>query len=198
MNTAENSNMIQHFERWSSTYETSILQCILFDRVQAGLLARIPMDIAPKSILDIGCGTGRLLGKVAARWPSAWLIGVDPTPGMIAEARRNILGGTFHVGVAETLPIVDQSVDLVLTTVSFHHWNDQVQGLREVARVLHPGGRFLLADIILPRRWATVYPHFRPNDPLAVREMFAQAGLNVQTQHRLLANFLLITVGERL
>jgi ubiquinone/menaquinone biosynthesis C-methylase UbiE len=198
MNTPENMDMLQHFERWSSTYETSILQRILFDRVQASLLAAIPMDTIPESIMDVGCGTGRLLGKMAARWPSARLIGVDPTPGMIVEARQNIPRGTFHVGAAESLPVADQSVDLVLTTVSFHHWADQVQGLREVARVLHPGGCFFLADLILPHRWATIYPHFRPNNPMAVRGMFAQAGLNVRAQHRLLATFLLITVGERL
>jgi ubiquinone/menaquinone biosynthesis C-methylase UbiE len=50
-------------------------------------------------------------------------------------------------GVAERLPFDDTSFDLVVSTVSFDHWADQPAGLAEVARVLRPGGRFVLVDL---------------------------------------------------
>lgn len=45
--------------RWSRTYERSLMQWLLFDRVHASVLARIPSDFMPTAVLDIGCGTGR-------------------------------------------------------------------------------------------------------------------------------------------
>jgi ubiquinone/menaquinone biosynthesis C-methylase UbiE len=188
---------IQRFDRWSGTYERSFLQALLFDRVHQAVLDSIPGEIRPESILDIGCGTGRLLRKAGARWPVARLIGVDPAEGMIENARNLTPGATFYTSMAESLPLPDTSVDLVLSTTSFHHWRDQAQGVRQVARVLRPGGHFFLADTSLPRGLSTIIRHFRLHDADTVREMFAQAGLNVQGQRRLMGRFLLVTIGER-
>jgi len=49
----------------------------------------------------------------------------------------------FNGDSGEVLPLEDASVDLALSTISFHHWQDQAAGVREVARVLRPGGSFL-------------------------------------------------------
>ena len=57
----------------------------------------------------------------------------------------------FIHGEAEELPFDDGSFDLVLSTVSFHHWMDQDKGLREIERVLVPGGDFILADHFVTR-----------------------------------------------
>ena len=57
---------------------------------------------------------------------------------------------TFYTSMAESLPLQDNSVDLALSTTSFHHWQDQAAGIREIARVLRPGGYFMLVDISLP------------------------------------------------
>src|SRR5579883_1550856 len=124
---------IDRFSRWSRTYERSYLQGLIFDRAHRA---------APESILDVGCGTGRFLRQAAQRWPGASLIGVDPAEGMIEMARRLTPGATFYVSMAEELPLPGASVDVAVTTLSFHHWSDQAAGVREVARVLRPGGRF--------------------------------------------------------
>ena len=77
---------------------------------------------------------------------------------MIRVARSSVPEGApvhFAHGFAEQLPFPAASFDLVLTTMSFHHWADQAEGLREARRVLVPGGVFALADAMLvgPLRW---------------------------------------------
>src|SRR2546423_7076859 len=69
---------------------------------------------------------------------------------MIEMAKRLTPNATFFTGMAEALPLQDASVDLALSTISFHHWHDQAAGIREIARVLRPGGYFLLVDLSFP------------------------------------------------
>jgi ubiquinone/menaquinone biosynthesis C-methylase UbiE len=104
---------------------------------------------------------------------------------------------TFFLGAAESLPFPDASFDLAFSTLSFHHWADQQQGLRETGRVLRPGGRFILGDIIMPGVLSKLVHHFHPNDPAKIREMFTSAGLDVQMQKRVMGRFVLVTVGVR-
>ena len=197
MTTQEKTEDIQSFERRASTYEGSPMQWLFFDRIHRALLGMIPAEIAPAAILDIGCGTGRLLRKLARRFPDASLIGVDPAEGMIAEARRRTPGATFYVGQAEDLPLPEASVDLVMSTTSFHHWRDQALGVRQVGCALRPGGSFVLADVLPPYIIYKVIHHGRWASPVAVREMFTQAGLSVQAQRRGMGLYLLLTVGVK-
>jgi ubiquinone/menaquinone biosynthesis C-methylase UbiE len=104
---------------------------------------------APRRVLDIGCGTGYLLRRLAQQCPQArHLAGIDPAPSMIqtaaASARDERL--QFSVGTAERLPYGDGSFDLIVTTTSFDHWADQLRGLHECARVLVAGGQLVLVD----------------------------------------------------
>ena len=149
MTNSTDINGRQHFNNWSKTYERSFMQWLLFDRVHRGVLARIPADFVPTKILDIGCGTGRLLRRMHLRWPKACLVGVDVSEGMVAQARAQTSYATIHQAPAEHLPLENDSVDLVTSTASFHHWSDQAQGVREVVRVLCGGGLFILADMNL-------------------------------------------------
>src|SRR5439155_13683840 len=103
----------------------------------------------PTAVLDVGCGSGRLLRSAHARWPNARLVGVDPSEGMIA-AGRALTRAELYVAGAEAIPIPDRSIDLAFSTIAFHHWADPARGLHEVARVLRPGGRFVLIDNIGP------------------------------------------------
>jgi ubiquinone/menaquinone biosynthesis C-methylase UbiE len=105
---------------------------------------------APKRILDVGCGTGYLLGQLAARAPQAEaLAGIDAAPAMIGIARGAPTDDRlrFMVGTAERLPWPGASFDLVVSTTSFDHWADQRAGLAQCARVLAPGGCLVLADL---------------------------------------------------
>jgi ubiquinone/menaquinone biosynthesis C-methylase UbiE len=103
----------------------------------------------PRRMLDVGCGTGYLLRRLAPSCPDAVeLVGVDPSSPMIEAARRAVDDDRlcFTVGVAERLAYDDDVFDLAVSTTSFDHWTDQQQGLRQCARVLVTGGTLVVAD----------------------------------------------------
>jgi len=176
-----------HFDRWSASYERSPMQWLLFDRVHHGVLARIPASYKPTAILDMGCGTGRLLRRMQSRWPDAQLVGADVAEGMVAQARAQTPNARIEHAPAERLPLANGAVDLVTSTASFHHWSDQAQGVREAARVLRPGGLFVLADMALAF-------HGKPLAARQVKALFEAAGLTVRSQTSPVP-FFVFTVG---
>lgn len=114
-------------------------------------------DVTPdEAVLDLGCGTGTLLQALVARQPDARFTGVDPDPRVLAIARRRLQRSARPVelveGYAEELPFTDQTFDLVVSTLIFHHLPDPVKvaALGEVRRVLGRQGRFLLVDFGRP------------------------------------------------
>jgi ubiquinone/menaquinone biosynthesis C-methylase UbiE len=197
MPTASERGDIEHFNRWSRTYEDSWLQRFFFDRVHQAVLTLVANRTEPRSLLDVGCGTGRLLRAARARWPNAEMIGVDPAKGMLEVARHLTPGVTFHAGLAESLPLPDASVDVVLSTISFHHWKDQAAGVREVARVLRPEGYFFLTDVSAPAWFSRLFHQPRVHSPAQLRTLFTEAGLNVLMQQSVFSRFVLVTVGVR-
>src|SRR4029450_10177505 len=99
-------------------------------------------------VLDVGCGTRRLLERLGRAYPTARLAGVDAAVGMAAvAARRHRIAAL--VGIAEQLPFRTGSVELLVSTISFHHWGDQRRGLAEGRGVRSPGGHLLLTDPIV-------------------------------------------------
>jgi ubiquinone/menaquinone biosynthesis C-methylase UbiE len=105
---------------------------------------------APQRILDVGCGTGYLLGRLAARVPqAAELAGIDAAPAMIEVAKAAATDSRLRlsVGTAEQLPWPGETFDLVVSTTSFDHWADQQAGLAQCARVMAPGGCLVLVDL---------------------------------------------------
>jgi ubiquinone/menaquinone biosynthesis C-methylase UbiE len=137
------------FDDRAAGYEDGVLGRMhheIADRTVDLCLDGVP---APRRILDVGCGTGYLLRRLAARVPTATgLVGVDAAASMIgvAEAAATDERLRFSVGTAEHLPSPDARFDLVVSTTSFDHWADQQAGLGECARVLAPGGRLVLVD----------------------------------------------------
>jgi ubiquinone/menaquinone biosynthesis C-methylase UbiE len=117
-----NAEDIERFHRWSDTYET-FWGGGFFDRAQQAALDLVAggEELSPGTLLDVGCGTGRLLRAAARRWPEARLIGVDPAEGMVVVARRLMPAAEFHVARAESLPLPDAVVDVAVSTISFHH-----------------------------------------------------------------------------
>lgn len=94
--------------------------------------------------LDIGCGPGAALEQAAAT--GAHVAGVDPSPSMVARAAARVPTADVRVGSAEELPFPDDHFTVVVNVASFHHWADRDKGLREVLRVLGPGGRLLVME----------------------------------------------------
>ncbi len=199
MTTKHRKKDIERFDQWANTYEHSWLQRAFFDRAHQATLALAAGIIhQPVSVLDVGCGTGKLLRRAYICWPQAQLIGVDPANGMIEIAKRLTPNATFFTGMAEALPLQEASVDLALSTISFHHWQDQAAGIREIARVLRPGGYFILVDASFPDWLVRVFRLKRFHSPTGLRTLFIQAGFHVQTQQTLAWRRWLATVGKKL
>lgn len=111
-------------------------------------------DLRPgHAVLEVGCGTGSLLLQIARTHPGAALTGLDPDPKALARARRKLARAPAPVqldrGFGDALPYPDATFDRVFSCFMFHHLADtdeKVRTLREVRRVLKPGGRLQLLD----------------------------------------------------
>ena len=98
-----------------------------------------------RTILDLGCGTGRFTEGLAGRF-NATVVGVDPSHKMLAEARsQQTHPRVFYTrGSGEFLPLKTNSVDVVFMSMVFHHFTDAPAVAQECNRVLRPGGRLCL------------------------------------------------------
>jgi ubiquinone/menaquinone biosynthesis C-methylase UbiE len=197
MRSNHHTHDVEIFDRWGATYERSWMQRRLFDPVHSAVLRQAAIRFNPASVLDIGCGSGRLLRTAHDYWPEAQLTGVDPAQGMLDVARQLTPGARFYKGAGEAMPLEDAVVDLALCTISFHHWQDQAAGVREVSRVLRPGGYFLLADFTVPAWLAWLLPRSRFHSTVQMRTLFEQASLEVQAQPATLARLVRITIGRK-
>jgi len=137
---------------------------------------------------DLGCGPGFLVLELARQSPQLHVTGIDISDEMLTEADAISRGSSashrvsFKKGDVEELPLEDGSMDLVVSTLSLHHWSDPVAVLNEVARVLRPGGSFLIFDLrrdMVAPAWLMIWfvTHVvvppalrRMNEPLASRD----------------------------
>jgi ubiquinone/menaquinone biosynthesis C-methylase UbiE len=104
-------------------------------------------------LIDIGCGTGRFLDFVKQAWPRLPVIGLDLSEAYVQHARRHLRHWSrvgILVGNAEMIPVPDASQDAVTSIFMFHELPPKVRRIifKECARVLKPGGRFVLLDSI--------------------------------------------------
>lgn len=135
----------------SLTMREGRLRGMVVDEVLAG---------DPKTVLDLGCGTGTLLLRLARAAPDSCLIGLDPDPDVLRRAREktHAAGATIELveGMGDAIPFDDASVDCVVSSLVFHHLAADVKArtLAEARRVLRPEGRLVVMD------------YGRPQDPL--------------------------------
>jgi trans-aconitate 2-methyltransferase len=108
------------------------------------LLARVGA-VAPRAVVDLGCGPGNLTRELAARWPGARIEGVDASPEMIARARTDSAAGdgadriTFRVGdLRQWRP--DGPIDVIVSNATLQWVPDHLPQLDRLARMLAPGG----------------------------------------------------------
>jgi ubiquinone/menaquinone biosynthesis C-methylase UbiE len=103
--------------------------------------------------VDLGCGAGQLVMEIARKAPGLHMTGIDLSEKMLADARQSAqrLGledrVDFRLGNVEEIPFPDQSLDLVISTASLHHWTDPGKVLNEIDRVLKPGGAYYVFDL---------------------------------------------------
>jgi SAM-dependent methyltransferase len=166
-------------------------------------LARYPPGGDVRRILDYGCGQGRFLEELRARYPDAALSGTEIS-GVAAElAGERVPGAEIHLVEDEALPLADSSADLVLCIEVIEHVRDASSAAAEIARVLRPGGVTIVTAPCanaLSAGWvwnaitggfeptADGYGRFRTDDPAhlrrlrsaEVRDLLGRAGLTAR------------------
>jgi SAM-dependent methyltransferase len=148
-------------EAFAHTRASSMPSAEAYDRFTTPIMGRfyrrVAAEVAPLApagaFLDVGAGPGRLAVRIAENAPDARVTGVDILPDMIERANNNAVQAgvssraTFRVGDVGALPFPDASFDVVVSTLSMHHWPDPARGLAEVHRVLKPGGVARIYDV---------------------------------------------------
>ena len=140
-------NKGKFFDRWAPFYDY-LCTTIFYQAIHKRLLEYIQLPANP-SVLDLGCGTGRLLQRLAAKFPDLRGIGLDLSPEMLRQARRKNQYRErviFKQGNANQLPFANNQFKAVFNTISFLHYPNPEQVLQEISRVLNQGGYFYLVD----------------------------------------------------
>jgi SAM-dependent methyltransferase len=140
-----------------------------YDGIAADIAATAPPGA---SVLDVGCGPGHLARRLAALGFD--VTGIDLDPAMIERATARD-GGRYLAADAASLPFEDEAFDLVVSTLSMHHWADAHAGIAEIGRVVRAEGQVLIWDL---RRGAPLHAH--APDPT---EAMHGAPLNVVGTH---------------
>jgi len=132
-----------------------------YDRVSRGIMFKIERNIMmrelkkfpiPGSLMDIGCGPGYLAAYISRGYTGLRVIGLDISPEMLRIAQNNWPPDSYSnieyiTGDVEQLPVMDNAVDCVVSSVSLHHWLDAPKAFGEINRILKPGGRFIIFDL---------------------------------------------------
>lgn len=140
-------------------------------------------------VLDVACGPGVVTAAVAK--DAAAAVGLDATEAMLAKARARSAGldnASFQIGDAENLPFGDGEFDGVVTRLSLHHFQNPGRAVQEMARVLKPGGRAVIVDVVADEDAAKAElhnaieilrdpTHVRMLPPTEFNSLIADAGL---------------------
>ena len=197
----------KYFDRWALTYDTSILQHIVFNTSHNMLFNEItagtPTD-TPR-ILDVGCGTGKLSYKLADHFKGAEVHGVDLSSTMIekANAKNKANEVRFKIGDVENLPYEDNTFDVITCSHSFHHYPNKDKAIAEMYRVLKPEGRLMIIDgcrdVIFGRIIFNIVEkiekHVYHLFGREFRSLFQMKGFNNTVQKRFNFVPLLLTIG---
>ena len=116
-------------------------------RWRAFLVSRIPRDA--QRVLDVATGTGAVALELVQR--AHTVVGIDQSPEMLAVARDRLPEVTFHEGRAESLPFADAEFDALTFTYLLRYVDDVPATLRELVRVVRPGGVVAMQEFGLPR-----------------------------------------------
>jgi ubiquinone/menaquinone biosynthesis C-methylase UbiE len=151
--------------------------------------------LAGERLLDVACGTGRLLAMIKHNWPRLPVVGLDLSTAYLAVAKAGLVPWSWArlvVGAAERLPFPDASFSLVTSSYLFHELPAAVRAraAQEMARVLQPGGRLVFVDSLqrgdfrpfdgLLELFPQLYhePYYRAYTRADLGQLFRAAGLH--------------------
>lgn len=142
------------------------------------ITARKVAELKPRRVLDLATGSGDLAAAVQRKCPDALVLGADFSPPMLQQARRLGLKNLM-VADAMNLPVIDGAVDVVTVAFGLRNMASWPEALREMARVLRPGGSLLVLDFSLPTqpflRWGHLF-YLRRIMPLVAGMLTGERG----------------------
>jgi tRNA (cmo5U34)-methyltransferase len=144
-------NMAEQFHFDPDTYLEMVRAEVPDYEALQDVVGAAASEVAASTILDLGTGTGETLRRVVHRHPDARAIGIDESDDMLAVARQVVPGADLRVArLQDELPA--GPFDLVVSALAVHHLDprEKAELFRNVADRLAPGGRFVLADVVVP------------------------------------------------
>jgi malonyl-CoA O-methyltransferase len=141
----DKKKVAQSFSRAALTYD-SVAQ--LQRDIGATLFSHVPKALPAQSlVLDVGSGTGFFARQLATQYPASQVVGLDIAEGMLHYAAAQQKGISWLCSDAELLPLADNSVDLIFSSLAIQWCNNLPQLMVELARVLKPGGQLHIATL---------------------------------------------------
>jgi len=181
---------------WTLPLYDPLVKLLGGDSARRALVEQADLQ-AGQRVLEVGCGTGTLLMLITRAQPALELTGLDPDVRALARAKRKIDAASASIrldrGFSDTLPYADASFDRVFSCFMLHHLNgsdEKVATLREIRRVLKPGGRLHLLDFAqseaghrpdVVARWMHSMHRLQDNTDARVRAFMNDAGLLAPT-----------------
>lgn len=180
------------FDAWSRFYDLEWVQRAVYRPEQDAVVAALRAEDMGR-VLDLGCGTGQLAHRLRVTNPRVHVVGCDFSAGMLRAARARDRGVAWVQSDALRLPFARAAFDAVVSTQAFHWFPDQAATLREIARVLRPGGAFILTAVrpalasmgwIMEEGARVLRQPFHWPDGAELERQGARAGLRVEREER--------------
>lgn len=194
------------FSRWANKYDSPLFR-LYFERLYSRILSLLQLEgnarLVPGAfVLDVACGTGELIFRLAKKYPQTTFIGLDLTPAMVEKACQKgkfLSNVEFREGNAANLLFPNETFDIVLCSEAFHHFELPERALAEIYRVTKNSGLFLLIDpgfssVVLTRITELIARTFEVNKHVysqsELRELLQKTGFSiVSMSHHFFNNF---------
>ena len=136
------------FDKRATKYDNGI-EGFLSQRFYNDLLDNVILSPG-NCVLDVGCGTGTFLNRLSNNGTKISCYGIDYSKNMIWEAEKKYPQMNFCVGNSKELPYEDATMDVVITCMAYHHFEDQKAFRKEAFRILKPCGELYVCDPKFP------------------------------------------------
>jgi len=148
----------KYFDRWARDYDNGRIS-EWFQYTQQLAIGEFDLKRDAK-VLDVGCGTGHAVLRLASLLSEGKAFGIDISTGMVAKASANVPDALrqrieFVQASSDCIPYTENQFDHVLCTNSFHHYPRSIDSLREIRRVLKPGGQIVILENAPDLSWYT-------------------------------------------